>query len=201
MEKGFTLVEMLVVIGIIAILVGAGMTTFSAATRKAQQARAHEVVSNVATALEAIYQKEGSFPRQVLTQGNSDGEMTPEVAYALAKRNAMTLTYDNSGKRTTGADRCGILTPWGQEVVKRSKSGVSEGTKVPSGGTIKDHRIHFAVDVDGDGVVNANVFGESINVRGAAVAWCCGKDGKKYKYSEGLRNGCSYSWSRQQVVK
>ena len=199
MKKGFTLVEMLVVIGIIAILIGAGMTTFSAATRKAQQARAREVVCNVATALEAIYQREGSFPMQVLRHGNSDGEMTPEVAYALAKRNAMTLTYKNG--RTAGADRCGILTPWGQDVVKRSKSGASEGTKVPTGGTIKDHRIHFAVDVDGDGIVNANVGGEALNIRAAAVAWCCGRDGKNCKYSEGLRNGCSYSWSSQQVVK
>ena len=204
MKKGFTLVEMLVVIGIIAILVGAGMTAFSSATRKAQQARAREVVSNVATALEAIYQKEGSFPRRVLAEGGSDGEMTPEVAYELAKRNAMTLTWDKDRpnvKRTIGADRCGILTPWGQDVVKRSKAGVSDSTKVPSGGTIKDHRIHFAVDTDGRGYVNASVGGESLKIRGSAVAWCCGKDGKEYSYSDGLRHDCSYSWNRQQVVK
>ncbi|MBQ9003097.1 MAG: type II secretion system protein, partial [Eggerthellaceae bacterium] len=130
MRRGFTLVEMLVVIGILAILIGAGMTTFSSATRKAQQARAREVVSNVATALEAIYQREGSFPRRVLAAGGSDGEMTPEVAYELAKRNAMTLTYDSSSKKTIAADRCGILTPWGQEVVcRKGNSGVADGTK------------------------------------------------------------------------
>ena len=202
MKRGFTLVEMLVVIGIIAILIGAGMTAFSAATRKAQQARAREVVSNVATALEAVYQREGVFPRRVLAEGASDGEMTPEVAYELAKRKAMTLTYDTNTKKTTASDRCGILTPWAQEVVRRKgNSGVSDGTKVPSGGTIKDHRVHFAVDTDGRGYVNATVGGESVKVRGSAIAWCCGKDGKEYKYSEGLRHDCSYSWNRQQVVK
>ena len=202
MKRGFTLVEMLVVIGIIAILVGAGMTAFSSATRKAQQARAREVVSNVATALEAVYQREGVFPRRVLAEGASDGEMTPEVAYELAKRKAMTLTYDTNTKKTTASDRCGILTPWGQEVVRRKgNSGVSDGTKVPSGGTIKDHRVHFAVDTEGRGYVNATVGGESVKIRAAAVAWCCGKDGKEYKYSEGLRHDCSYSWSRQQVEK
>ena len=202
MKRGFTLVEMLVVIGIIAILIGAGMTAFSAATRKAQQARAREVVSNVATALEAIYQRDGVFPRRVLAEGASDGEMTPEVAYELAKRKAMTLTYDTNTKKTTASDRCGILTPWGQEVVRRKgNSGVSDGTKVPSGGTIKDHRVHFAVDTEGRGYVNASVGGETVRIRASAVAWCCGRDGKEYKYSDGLRHDCSYSWSRQQVEK
>ena len=200
MRRAFTLLEMLVVIGILAVLIGAGMTAFSSATRKAQQARAREVVSNVATALEAIYQRDGAFPRRVIAAGASDGEMTPEIAYELAKRGAMTLTYDDSKKKTVGADRCGVLTPWAQDVVKRSKSGsVSDGTKVPSGGTIKDHRVHFAVDDDGDGYVTASVDGQTVRIRGAAVAWCCGRDGKQLNYSEGLRRDCSYSWSRQQV--
>ena len=202
MRKAFTLIEMLVVLGILAILIGAGMTTFSSATKKAQQARAREVVSNVATALEAIYQREGSFPRRILAEGASNGEMTPEVAYELAKRNVMTLTYDSSRTRTVGADRCGILTPWGQDVVKRAgNSGVSDGTKVPAGGTIKDHRIHFAVDTEGRGYVNASVGGESVRIRAAAVAWSCGKDGELHRYSDGLRRDNCYSWNRQQVEK
>ncbi|MBQ3289057.1 MAG: type II secretion system protein [Kiritimatiellae bacterium] len=200
--SGFTLIEMLVVMGILAILIGAGMTTFSSATKKAQQARAREVVSNVATALEAIYQRESSFPRRVISNGSRDGEMTADVAYELAKRNAMTLTYDSSTKKTVGADRCGILTPWGQDTVKRKgNKGVSDGTAVPSGGTIRDHRIHFAVDTEGLGYVNASVGGETLKIRASAVAWSCGRDGKIWKYSDGLKRDNCYSWSRQQVEK
>ena len=207
MKRGFTLIEMLVVIGIIAILIGAGMATFSTATRKAQQARAREVVSNVATALEAIYQKEGCFPRRVLKGGN-DGEMDEHVAYELAKRDVMTLTYIKKSKenpdppkRTVGADRFGVLTPWAQDFVKRNKDA-GENKAVPSGGTIRDHRVHFAVDVNGDGIVMAHVGSDTLEIRASAVAWCCGRDGKckEYSYSEGLRRGCSYSWSSQQVV-
>lgn len=199
-HRAFTLIEMLVVMGIIAILMGAGMAAYSSATRKAQQARAREVVSNVATALEAIYQREGDFPRRILAQGGRDGEVDEYVAYELAKRRVMTLTY--SGSKTVGADRCGVLTPWGQDVVKRSSgTGSMEGAKVPSGGTIKDHRIHFAVDTEGRGIVNASVGGEAVRIRASAVAWCCGPDGKEYSYSEGLRQGCTYSWSADQVVR
>ena len=201
-RSAFTLIEMLVVIGIIAILMGAGMTAYSVATRKAQQARAREVVCNVATAIESVYQREGCFPRRILAQGGSDGEMDAEVAYELAKRKAMSLTYDSNSKQTVGAARCGVLTPWGQDVVNRSSSsGAMDGQKVPSGGTVRDHRVHFAVDTEGRGIVNASVGGESVRVRASAVAWCCGRDGKAYRYSEGLRHGCSYSWSAQQVVR
>ena len=51
MKKGFTLIEMLVVIGIIAVLVGASIGGFSAMTRTAERAKCQELVSNVATVL------------------------------------------------------------------------------------------------------------------------------------------------------
>ena len=199
-RRGFTLVEMLVVIGIIAVLVGIGMNTFSGATSKAQQARAQAIVGDVATALEAILNKEGAFPRRVIAEGSSDGELDENVSYALAKHKVMSLAYDDNGKVTIGADRCGVLTPWAQDVVTKSASA-SSGTAVPSGGTVKDHIVHFAVDIDGDGKVSASVGGESLTIRASAVAWCCGRDGKMYPYSEGARRGCSYSWSMDKVVK
>lgn len=199
-RRGFTLVEMLVVIGIIAVLVGIGMNTFSGATSKAHQARAQAIVGDVATALEAILNREGAFPRRVIAAGSSDGELDENVSYALAKHKVMSLAYDDNGKVTIGADRCGVLTPWAQDVVTKSASA-SSGTAVPSGGTVKDHIVHFAVDIDGDGKVSASVGGESLTIRASAVAWCCGRDGKMYPYSEGTRRGCSYSWSMDKVVK
>ena len=201
-RRAFSLVEMLVVIGILSVLIGIGINAFSGATRRAQQARTRAVVHDVATALESILNKEGSFPRRILAAGGSDGEMTEENAYELAKRKVMSLAYDKDSdtKKTLGLDRCGVVTPWAQDVLKRNNSAGS-GTAVPSGGTIKDHTIHFAVDTDGDGFVNASVGGESVKIRASAVAWCCGRDGVMYKYSEGVRHDCAYSWSRGQVER
>ena len=204
MRRGFTLVEMLVVIGILAILIGAGLSTFSSSTKKAQKAKGQELVSNVATALEKIYQDEGSWPRQILAASGSEKGLDETVAYALAKRKAMTLSYDPEGKtkKTTKLDRFGIVSPWAQDVIRRKgESGVSESTKVDSGGTIADHRLRFAVDTEGKGTVTASVGGESVTIRGVVMVWCAGQDGKLEKYKDGLRRDDIYSWSAQQRVK
>ena len=86
-------------------------------------------------------------------------------------------------------------------MIKRN-SGANSGTAVPSGGTIDKHRVWFAVDADGDGYINLSKVG-GIRIRAVAVAWCCGRDGDedvRDNYTKGLRRGCSYSWSREQVV-
>ncbi len=204
-RRGFTLIEMLVVIGIIAILAGAGMATFSSATGRAQKAKGQELVSNVATALTAIYQKDGCWPHRILAAGNGEGEITAEIAYDLAKKKVMALTTDpnnSSNHKTVGLDRLGVVSPWATAVIKRAGKGtVSDTTKVPSGGTIHDHRLRFAVDTDGKGFVQANVGGETLTSRGPAAVWCCGMDGKIEKYSDGLRKDDIYSWNKQQIKK
>lgn len=202
MKKGFTLIEMLVVIGILAILVGAGMATFSSATKKAQKAKGQELVHNVAVALEKIYQEEGAWPRQIIAASDSEKGLDETVAYALASRKAMTLSYDKDMKKTTALDQCGVVSPWAQEVIRRRKgSGVSESTKVPSGGTIADHRLRFAVDTEGRGEVKASVGGEQVRIRGSVMVWCAGYDGKLEPYKMGLRKDDLYSWSREQKLE
>ena len=200
---GFTLVEMLVVLGILAVLIGIGISSFSSATKKAQKTRGQELVSNVATALEAVYQREGSWPRRILANGGSDGRLDDSVAYELAKRKVMTLTYDENAKRTKGLDCCGIVTPWGQEAIKLVGQGAGLGTKVKSGGFVRDHVLHYAVDVDGDGFVDASVGGSSVKIRGSAAVWSCGMAGGEISpYRAGdSRAKDIYSWTSAQVKK
>ena len=204
MRRGFTLIEMLVVIGIIAVLVSATAVAYNGVVVRAQNVRAEEQVHELVTALVEVMQKDDAWPRPVLAEGGSGkGEVTPEVGGALAKRGALSLSYretsDNGATRyvLSGPDKFGVLDPWAEKVVRRKlKSGaLSLDTKVPTGGTLRDHRYRFAVDGDYDGKVTVSGDGISATIRASAVVWGAGRDGK-FGTKDDLR-----SWNQGQEVK
>lgn len=189
MKRGFTLVEMLIVIGIIAILTGAAMTGFRGAVEKAQAAKCQELVHNVSTALVKVFQDNGSWPSRILSAGQGSGEMTAEIGGELARRKALSLNYrlvenEETGEKVyklVGLDQCGVVSPWAAEVIKRkaANGNVSLNELVPGGGTIRDHVLRFSVDDDEDGLVKVSYEGgKSVTVRASAAVWCCGRDGK-----------------------
>lgn len=199
MKKGFTLVEMLVVVGIIAVLVGASIGGFSSVTKAAEKTKAGELVSNAATALSAVYQKTGYWPRIVASRGEHDGKLDSEVAPALEGYFSMNI----SDGQLVGLDRFGIVTPWATAVLKRAGNGASEATVVSrakdGSHSVTDHILHYAVDIDGDGIVEANVGGEDVSIRATAVVWCAGKDGRMEPYSNRRKSDDIYSWAPGQA--
>lgn len=213
-RTGFTLVEMLVVIGIIVILIGASIGGYSKMTKSAERSKAQELVSNAATALTVYFQQEGVWPKRIISVGAKDGRLDERVAYILAKKGLFSLSTGDS--KLIGADRFGIVTPWAMQTIKREGNSASTGSKVRgTNSTVEDHILHFAVDLDGDGIVEgANVGGTSIDVRATAIVWCCNKDGKvpPYPFAGGSggkgeqgggsgRLGGIYSWTPGQTKK
>ena len=209
-HKGFTLIEMLVVIGIIVLLVGSGMAGYSAATKRAQRARGEELVQNLQTALVMALQQEDAWPPAILKAGSGgDGRATVEPMVWLGKHRMFAFgTILNPDERdpskvrleVNGVEELGLLSPWGEaEAKKRLRGGsLGESTRVPSGGTMADHRLRFAIDEDYDGFteVKASVGGgASAKVRANACVWCCGYDGKF-----GTKDDI-FSWTRGQEVK
>ena len=199
-RQGFTLVEMLVVIGIIITLLGASVGGYSAITKMAERSKARELVLNVATGLSAIYQQTGAWPRRIAEHGEPDGRLDAEVAPALNGYVSMNIS---SGK-AAGLDRFGIVTPWATTVLKNKGASASASTVVlyskDGPKSVDDHVLHYAVDLDGDGIVVASVGGETINVRASAIVWCAGKDGYMEPYTKGLRQDDIYSWDPGQKV-
>ncbi|MDD6031528.1 MAG: type II secretion system protein [Kiritimatiellae bacterium] len=215
-KLGFTMIEMLVVMGIIAILSGALMAGFGRVTKSAQRARAQETVSNVATSLTAMLQKKGRWPTEedgaIKKHGGSDGSgygTVEQVARVFGKLGFMNISYKGgtgTGMQLIGTDRCGIVDPWAQAVLKRTKGGQGTGKDltVPSGGKVQDHVVYYAIDEDLDGIVEAQVCGERVKVRASAIAWSAGADGKLgNSYSKRSKDNEDniYSWRRAQEVK
>ena len=208
MKKGFTLVEMLVVIGIIAILAGASMIGYSKVLRASQKTKNRELVSNAATALTQILsQNNGSWPELLLERANGGkGRLDKETCRVFITFNMMGLSYNQnsasgeSRRQLIGKDRCGIVDVDAEKVLKRSLSA-GEGAKVPSGGTVKDHILYFAIDEDGDGFTEAQVEGAGkLTIRATAVVWAAGPDGK-VDYGSMAHNDDVYSWTPAQVKK
>lgn len=194
-RKGFTLVEMLIVIGIIAVLAASSIAAFSKMTASAERAKVQELVSNTATALSALFQQEGSWPRRLAANGASDGKLDADAAFPLAKGGYLSLTMNKEKSALGGLDRLGIVDPWAAAVVKRKGSSASASDVVSAPYTVDDHILHYALDLDDDGIVTASVGGETVNVRASAIVWCAGKDGKMEAYSKGLRQDDIYSWT------
>lgn len=215
MRRGFTLVEMLVVIGIIAVLIGASIGGYSAMTKTAEKAKCQELVSNAATALTQLYQQEGNWPKRLALNGGADGKLDADAAIPLAKGKYFSLTTTGSGKslKLAGLDKFGIVTPWATAIIKRKGTSAQIGDRVNGVSTVEDHILHYALDLDGDGIIKgANVGGKAIDVRATAIVWCCGKDGvmSPYPYGGGGDAGANkgksggktddvYSWTPGQT--
>jgi len=198
-HKGFTLIEMLVVIGIIMILMGAGIAGFDAAVKRAQTAKLVELVHEVQTALTTIYQHDNAWPTKVLNAaGGASPRLDAEVGAVLVKRGLISLSAKkrerDDGTTTyllTGVHQFGIVTPWAEEAIKKNLKGgrLSVSSKVPTGGTVDDHILRFSVDDDGDGLTEV----EGKNVRATACVWSCGRDGR-FNTKDDVK-----SWSEGQV--
>ena len=200
MKRGFTLIAMLVVIGIIAVLIAASVASFGGPTRKAEIAKGRELVSNVSTALATIYQKGGRWPSGLVkANGSDENRLGEKPAIVLAQKNALSLSY-SSKSGLLGDDRYGVVDPWGMKVLK-GNSKANLNSNVPSGGTVRDHILRFAIDVDGTGITSANVCGQQIRVRAPAIVWCTGPDGKFGKLDEMGRSDDIFSFTAGQIVK
>jgi prepilin-type N-terminal cleavage/methylation domain-containing protein len=201
-RKGFTLVEMLVVIGIVAMLMGVTVASVAKFLKAAERTRCQELVANTATALAALYQREGAWPRALIANHNTEQGLDARAALPLAKGGYMTLTLNDAKTQLSGYDRLGVVSPWAAAVIKRRGASATLSTAVPGGGTIRDHVLRYAIDLNGDGVIpGVSVGGETVDIRATAAVWCCGKDGKLESYRLGERRDDVYSWTVGQTVE
>ncbi len=194
-RNGFTLIEMLVVIGIIVTLMAASMAGYAKITATAETTRARELVSNVTTALTSLYNREGQWPKRIVSGASGEYKLDENAALPLATKNYLSLALADG--KLSGYDKFGVVTPWAVTVLKRAGKDANKTTKVGAK-TIEEHILRYVIDDDGDGFVDVPSIETGVGgvkVRATACVWCCSKDGS-FKKKDIIK-----SWTNGQEVR
>jgi type IV pilus assembly protein PilA len=103
-NKGFTLIELMIVIAIIGILAAIAIPQFSAYRKRSYNSSAKSDLRNIATAQEAYYVDNSTYcSDESVLRGNTYGYMQSENVYPTAAGSAdgYTITsYHSSGNET-----------------------------------------------------------------------------------------------------
>lgn len=211
-KNGFTMVEMLVVIGIIVVLMGALAVSVSGVTKTANKARDQELVSNAAAALAIMHQDRGSWPPVLVQKAQGEHLLDKEVVRELkihAAKYRPLLGVSKNEDLEKGPFRCGIVDDIAAATLKKKSSNNEQtrcGTAKRDGSptVVKDHILRFSVDYDDDGFTEADVAGKHVKVRAPAIVWCLGANGEeddRTKVGSAKSNDDTYSWRADQEKK
>jgi prepilin-type N-terminal cleavage/methylation domain-containing protein len=170
-RSGFTLTEMLVVLGIIGLLTASLLGAFGYLKTTAWQSRAQSQVHLVATALTIHLQNERSWPAELVAREEFD----EEACWVLQNYKLLDVTtWKNhaAGERNKNSpDRYGLLDPWGKATMRRKPTAEE--------GEVRDHRIQYRLDKNYDGFVDASEGSpQGLKVRASVLVWTRGPDGK-----------------------
>jgi len=182
-NRGFTLVEMLVVIAIIGLLISVLTTAFIHGQTLAWQTQSQELVCNVAVALGVYIQKEGSWPEEIL---RSNGNVNNEVCKVLQESKLLDVTTVKSDGtiNQNSPERFGLYSPWGKRIIRKSPKSTASLGSLCSMTEANKHMLQFRVDVDLDGKIDSNdarlgtIPGNGAPIRASAIVWSCGPLGK-----------------------
>lgn len=117
-SKGFTLIELMIVIAIIAILVSIAYPSYQDQVRSSRRADCEGALLNLANAMERFYTSNNTFATATIGAGANDifpgqcpidgGTPTYNLTISAASGSAYTLQAAPTGPQA--ADKCGTLT-------------------------------------------------------------------------------------------
>ena len=111
-QRGFTLVELLIVVIILALLAAIVVPQFASSTEDAKEAALDTTLSNVRGAIDLYFQQHGHFPSSVIASGgacagtagtgsaNSEAAFLDQLAYYTNSAGLACTTKDNGAGNT-----------------------------------------------------------------------------------------------------
>ena len=138
-QRGFTLVELLIVVIILAILAAIIVPQFSAATDDAKQSSYDTNIANIRAALDLYRQQHNDYPGVVISGGGSCPAGSAAVAGAIGDASfiAQLKSYTNAaGEACTGTDATFKYGPYLKDNLPVNTLGTSSALVVVTTGVL-----------------------------------------------------------------
>ena len=202
-RSGFTLVEMLIIIGIIGILAGALVTGAGHLRRVAVRTKAQNAVTDTKVALTIYLQNEREWHETMIDRL----EVDYDVAKILSRNKLLDAVVPNDPATSTSLDRFGLLDEWGRKSLRENPNITTASQRGSDGIPVEDHRIQFRLDTDYDGYVDGNEGApKGLKIRSSVIVWSRGPDGQDDFASSNPKAKAHYpfddliSWEHSKVV-
>ena len=170
-EGSFTLLELLVVIGVIAVLAGLLLPATETVLERAKKVQAKNDLIQIVTAVNAFYTEYGQYPLVGIVT-------TPDTTYGAGGSNSGALLNELRAKTNSLNTRQIIFISPPEDATQTNPKG-----KIGSDGQFHDPWANvYVIRIDGDydGEVanpyNSNAGAGPANIRQGVIAWSIGKD-------------------------
>ena len=173
-KQAFTLIELMVVIGIIVILLSLAFPVFQGVLERAKKVQAKNDLTQIVTAVNAFYTEYGRYP----TTANTDGTATYGPGGSTTENGAL-LSELRATTSALNTRQIVFISPPDSKDQTNPRSGVKSSTS----GFYDPWGTEYAVamDADYDNQITPNPYGNNNGagaspLRQGVIAWSLGKD-------------------------